>query len=499
MKRHTHTYINELYKKNTTADNFTDKINFIFSESKKKDSNMIIQSIKNTPNSGFLLTNVKLKDPERYINENIEDLRIITYNIPLNIPEFNLKDLESIKNTKFNELIYKVWNIDESKYLNILQNIIMVKPLLPYNRFKSDLNEFSKNTCEIFNIPNNKYNLNTLNNITDKHIQNTTGISNKQYNIEKKFYFLNKLYMKKYILLFYDYKINDIKTVQSMYKYDYILNAIDNKDERAYATIKKECFKKYNQIKDQKQEIYKYEQMHDILKTIFDNKDDNFEFKEVINQIKDFFSPGNEIVKICNPEKIFINDLINLKLNFDVPGMNEYYKKLSEDIKRKYQIKFYINKILYLYQESTKKIKNKQNKNFNIFSDSEEENEDNIKKNKKFNKIKQHEESENKSSSKNKNENKIRKNSSNNNSESEDESNTNIIEENNRTKTYKINKIKKNNKNKEENENKNNDEDSEEEINLYKNNKRDSKSKNKSKSKSKNKNKRKNKLNKKDN
>ena len=86
---------------------------------------------------------MKLKDPERYINENIEDLRIITYNIPLNIPEFNLKDLESIKHTKFNELIYKVWNIDESKYLDILQNIIMVKPLSPYNRFKSDLNEFS--------------------------------------------------------------------------------------------------------------------------------------------------------------------------------------------------------------------------------------------------------------------------------------------------------------------------------------------------------------------
>ena len=54
MKRHAHIYINELYKKNSAVDNFTDKINFIFSESKKKDSNKIIQSIKKTPNSGFL-------------------------------------------------------------------------------------------------------------------------------------------------------------------------------------------------------------------------------------------------------------------------------------------------------------------------------------------------------------------------------------------------------------------------------------------------------------
>ena len=271
------------------------------------------------------------------------------------IPKFNEKDLNINKQTKYLQMIKTVWNVNEEFLLIQLKNANLQPPDNPYLYVNNTYIKNTINTLDLFEMPKDLENMNKINksryHLFSKECKNLiTDI----FEINDKLQEIGMIDVKKYILFFYNDRRGLLENAETLYRYNYFLDRIKEYDKNSLKQIYKNAEKSlYYKNPEIDKMLNQFQKQLDLLNKIFN--DDNSQFKEVTDEIKNYFNPNNNIITHIRPQNIFLNDLTHLGLNFDFLTMIKYYEKLSKQTKIRYEIKFLKYHLLVDYKKYMKK------------------------------------------------------------------------------------------------------------------------------------------------
>ena len=320
-----------------------------------------INDIYKNPTNNILITNLwNRKNIKDVVNNHKDQLNYITFKMTNQITDFNIKDLNIIKKNDYIDLVKLVWGTNEIDLVKIFKNF-NITSALSENCYISNIFAANNNIIHnIFNIKKNNENRNALNTARCETLDH--NLSNKNYYQGEKHLFLSEIIIKKYVFFFYNHDTKEIESTANIYLYEYFLKCLKNYDYRDLKTIIKDAERKFAEINETDEQYKEISKLRDLLQRMFNNQ--KFRFKSIIEEIKNYFNDNNDIKTYDIVQYAFINDLINMGLNFDFNVMVHQYNKLPDDIKIKYEIKHNKNKMILSYKRHIldKLIKSKKEK-----------------------------------------------------------------------------------------------------------------------------------------
>ena len=307
-----------------------------------------INDIYKNPTNNILITNLNNKKDIKNIVENHNDqLNYITFKTKNEITDFHINELNILKNNQYIDLVKLVWGTQEKELLKIFKNF-NITAALSENCYISQLFATNNNIIQnIFNLKRNNENRNALNNARCETLDHS--LSNKNYYQGEKHLFLSEIIIKKYVFFFYNHDTKEIENISDIFLYEYFLKCLSNYDYRNLKEIAQDAERKYQELSENDEQYKKLSKLRELLEKMFNNE--KFRYKNVIDEIKNYFNDNNNIKTYDIPQYLFINDLINIGLNFDFNVMVHQYNNLTDEIKIKYEIKHLKNNMILSYKK----------------------------------------------------------------------------------------------------------------------------------------------------
>ena len=314
------------------------------------------ENLDSIASNNILIANFRsYQELKKYIEKNPQAIKYATFGAKnIKLEGLILNKLSIVANNEFNELITGFWGVDEETILKSLKLCKLDNPPKSYGyktvRYANRNNDIS-GMCFFRNTIENRNELNLLRNQTISKELNKE--IKEEYSQLEKLSYLSKVIFKKYIMLFYDIKNEIIEFPEQLYIYNYYLECLDNKRNITHKEILEEA---NNILKQSRKKLYENKKymycvyIYQALRNMFNSKD--FQYKSQIDKIKDLFKDEKYFRYSTKPEFLFIKDLMKLQINFDFYQALEYYnEQLPEEIKTKYELRYYQSKLINDYKE----------------------------------------------------------------------------------------------------------------------------------------------------
>ena len=331
--------------------------------------------------NGIVIANfTSYNDLKRYITDFKPCINYITFGkTNINIDDSIIERLNIISKNDFNNLIQKFWKINDSEMLNSLKkcNFNNSPKLFSYESGKyKDRNNDMTNVLQMLNSTDNRNELNSI-----RNMNRNDGLKKKleiEYSEKQKQNYLSNIIFKKYIMLFYDIETERLDSIRDLFTYNYFMEALKNKKNKKHKEIIDEAnkFLKKDNETLKKNKSYTYcVYLYNSLVKMFNYT--NFKYKNIIEGIKNLFKDDPKFYYSVSPVNIFQRDLLDLKVNIDYNNTCYFYEQnLPYEIKVKYEIKYYICKLIKDYKESLrnkiKKLKKEEEENEKKYGNTEE-------------------------------------------------------------------------------------------------------------------------------
>ena len=346
----------EFFGQDEIDTNLADEL-MIIEEDEKLD-------IDHIESNGILIANFKsYKDLKDYIDTKKPKINYVTFGKNnINLDASNYNNLNIVKNNKYNELITGFWGIDEEMLYELLKIAKIENTPRLFSNMSGIYADRNKKITETFSILNTTINRNNINSIRNKSLNKEIKAQfNEYYSENLKLNYLSKIIFKKYIMLMYDIEKKEVERAKQLFKYNYFIKCIKNETKLSYHKLLEEAEKETNRNFEDlilNNEFMNCIYLEKIISNMFTS--DTFEYKEVIDKIKNLFSKDFNFRNFLSPINILCSDLIELELSFDREQVEIiYYKELPKNIRMKYEIRFLQCKLINEYKDMLlNKIKN---------------------------------------------------------------------------------------------------------------------------------------------